>query len=453
MAICPHCNREVPDDAALCPYCGAQLREDIAICGNCGSVIPAEAKICPVCGVELADTVKCPRCGHEIPATAKSCPNCGYRFDKDEEPVKIEYEPTPVPRGEYATQSAGVKEKTPEPKTIPPQTEKSRFWTGFAVGFVVALLITSGILAFGYIMPLQKENKELQSENINLQEQLNELRTKYTALSLKYNSTVLNYSTLNQQYLQEVARYNSLLANYTQLYGTYKNLTNFEDEKFIVVLFFTTDYGNKKYWLYLEIDPQVYLHYKMMPHLPGTSQYMEEFKDYVVVDNITQTIVDAVKSKLVSTSDEELADALLSLVQNKITDGTNGAVYENLDNVPGTYYLTDTPAKYPVETLILRSGECLDDSIFYLSLLKTAGFKSGFLFIPPQGSMQSGHAMVILNLTSGEPTHTSNYNCWRGYTEINGVRYYPAETTFYGCLVGESGLDLSSLETYPLLIN
>ena len=438
MAICPHCNREVPDDAIVCPYCGSQLKSDVAVCGNCGSVIPAEAKICPVCGVELADTVKCPRCGHEIPATAKSCPNCGYRFDKDEEPVKIEYASTPVPRGEYATQS-GIKEKTPEPKTIPPQTEKSRFWTGFAVGFVVALLLTSGILAFGYIMPLQKENKELQSENINLQEQLNELRTKYTALSLKYNSTVLNYTILNQQYLQDVARYNSLLANYTQLYGTYKNLTNFEDEKFIVVLFFTTDYGNKKYWLYLEIDPSLYLYYKELPHLPGTAQYMEEFKEYVVTDEVMQTIVNAVKSKLVSSSDEELADALLSIVQNKLADGSNGAVYSNMNNGTGTYYYVDQPAKYPVETLVLHSGECLDDSIFYLSLIKTAGLHGGFAFYD-LGT--GGHAQPWVHLDQ-QPSHSHTSPTSE---EFNGTVYYPAESTGYGWRVGDLPQGLSTDE-------
>ncbi len=438
MAICPHCHREVPDDALICPYCGAQLREDIAVCENCGSIIPADAKVCPVCGVELSDTVKCPNCGREIPANSKSCPYCGFAFDKDENVNKIEYEPMIIPRGEPRE----IKEKTATELTPPPAPPKSKFWKGFAAGFIVALLVTSAALGIFYISPLQNENADLRSKLMSLQ-------NNYTALSLRYNSLVLNYSSLNQSYLMQVQQYNALLANYTALYGEYENLTDFSNEKFIVLLFFTTDYGNNKYWLYLEIDPQLYLEYKEKPHLPGTSQYMEEFKDYVVTDSVMRTIVNSVKSKLTTSSDEEFADALLSLVQNKIVDGSNGDVYNNGDNLPGTYYYADTPAKYPVETLVLHSGECLDDSIFYLSLLKTAGFHSGFLFIPNEAPGQ-GHVMGIVNLTSGKPTHAKGtiYSI-----PINGVVYYPAETTAYGAMVGESAINLTATQTYAVLVN
>ncbi len=153
-----------------------------------------------------------------------------------------------------------------------------------------------------------------------------------------------------------------------------------------------------------------------------------------------EEIVNAVKSKLVTSSDEELADALLSLVQNKITDGSNGKIFENLNNIPGTYYSTDTSAKYPVETLILRSSECLDDSILFLSLIKTAGLKGGFAFF---NLGTSGHVEQWINLTTGHPTHTHNGFYW--HTEINGNWYYPAETTAYGWRVGELPDNLAGL--------
>ena len=95
MAICPHCGREVPDDAIVCPYCGAQINPDYVVCGNCGRLIPADAKICPYCGVELSDMARCPNCGREIPANSKSCPYCGFRFDKDHPLVRIEYKQQP----------------------------------------------------------------------------------------------------------------------------------------------------------------------------------------------------------------------------------------------------------------------------------------------------------------------------------------------------------------------
>ncbi len=117
MAVCPHCGREVPDDAVICPYCGSQLREDVVVCGNCGRIIPADAKVCPYCGTPLADVAICPECGHQIPADAKSCPYCGYRFDKDMPLVDIKYAPKAEPV-HHAYKIRGVREKKEKPKTL-----------------------------------------------------------------------------------------------------------------------------------------------------------------------------------------------------------------------------------------------------------------------------------------------------------------------------------------------
>ena len=433
MAICPHCGRTVPDDALICPYCGAQISEDIAVCGNCGHIIPVDAKVCPYCGVELSDKVICPNCGKEIPADSKSCPYCGYRFDKDHLPVRS------AAVG-YVPFSSSESSKPPRK----PKKEKSGFWKGFTVGFIVALLLGMAFVGYFYVLPLQKENKDLKL-------QLQDLQESYNSLSMKYDALVMNYTALNQSYLEKVQNYNSLLAryidlqsNYTTLYGSFKNLTDFGDEKFIVLLFFTTDYGANKYWLYLEIDPALYLHYKSLPHLPGNSLYTDEFKNYVVTDDVMEEIVDSVKSKLVSTSDEELADALLSLVQNKnnVHNVDGPGIYEDLNGTNlGTYYHIDEYAKYPLEMLILRNGECLDDSIFYLSLIKTAGLHGGFAFYMLSNG---GHVEPWINLTSGHPTHTHNGSyCYR---EINGSWYYPAETTAYGWRVGELPDELKGLD-------
>ena len=119
MAICPHCGREVPDDAIVCPYCGTQLSPDVAICGNCGRLIPADAKVCPYCGAELSDTARCPNCGREIPATSESCPYCGFRFDKDHPLVKIEYKKIPA-------QKLSAPISSPVPTTSHPSVEFAR---------------------------------------------------------------------------------------------------------------------------------------------------------------------------------------------------------------------------------------------------------------------------------------------------------------------------------------
>ncbi len=409
MAQCPHCKRDVPDDAVVCPYCGSQLRPDLVVCGNCGSVIPADAKICPYCGAELTEKAICPNCGREIPPNALSCPHCGFVFDKNEE-------------------NTVLSENMKTQDSIAPISNngpKRNFWKAFAAGFVVAMLITTAFLSIAVIIPLNSEVRDLNH-------QLEMLHSKYEKLSLKYNYTVLNYTRISREYIQEVHSYNALLANYTSLFNDYKNITSYEDEKFIVLLFFTTDYGRNKYWLYLEIDPNLYLYYKQLSHYSGTYQNINHFKNYVVVDAVMKTIVNSVKEKLSTNSDEELADSLLSLVQNKIGYGSNGEIYGNLTNVPGTYYYVDTPAKYPVETLVLRSGECLDDSILYLSLIKASGLSGGFAFYD-LGS--EGHAQPWVNLTTGHPEHTHDGSY--SYFQYNGKWYYPAESTAYGWRVGE----------------
>ena len=144
MAICPHCGREVPDDAIVCPYCGAQINPDYVVCGNCGRLIPADAKVCPYCGVELSDTVRCPNCGREIPANAKSCPYCGYRFDVDQPVVNIEYAKTntetPV-HHIYKVRAPTKKKEEKKPKTLLESEVFSSAPIHAFIGLVLSLLI------------------------------------------------------------------------------------------------------------------------------------------------------------------------------------------------------------------------------------------------------------------------------------------------------------------------
>ena len=472
MAICPHCGRTVPDDALICPYCGAQISEDIAVCGNCGHIIPVDAKVCPYCGVELSDKVICPNCGKEIPADSISCPYCGYRFDKEHLLVK-----SSVP---YTTITTSTM-KNDKPSKSPKPPKKLGFWKGFAVGFVIALLI-GALLGYYYVIPLQKENALLKNKNSKLQEQIynlqqmydtlisqyqnlslkynnllsnyqslenkyEDLNASYEKLLQKYNALVINYTKLNKSYIQKVREYNFLLANYTALLSQYNNLsqeyselsdkyktlTDFSNEKFIVILYFQTGYNSfwHRYWLYLEIDPSLYIHYKLMKHYPGTLGYMDKFVNYIVTDEVMKTIVSAVKSKLTSSSPEEFADALLSIVQNKNGNMDSPGIYTGIggDNI-GTMYYQDLPAKYAVETLIIGGGECLDDSIFYGSLLKTAGFHGALLLLP-----NVSHAMIGVKLNSPPSHNTQAPSYW--YYEVNGVKYYTAETTGYGWRVGD----------------
>ncbi len=142
MAICPHCGREVPDDAVVCPYCGAQLNPDYVVCGNCGKLIPADAKVCPYCGVELSEMIRCPNCGREIPADSKSCPYCGFRFDKDLPSVNIEYEPTTEAPIQHAYKIKAVtKPKREKPKTLLESEILSSAPEHATIGLVLSFLI------------------------------------------------------------------------------------------------------------------------------------------------------------------------------------------------------------------------------------------------------------------------------------------------------------------------
>ncbi len=333
----------------------------------------------------------CPNCGREIPEDALICPYCGASL---------------YPQTRYGGWYYGQ-------MTSPPKKD-GRFWKGFLVGFIIAFLLAAGILSAIYIIPMSQK--------------IDELQKKYDDLSLKYDSLVLKYNQLNESYVEKVREYDELLAKYIAL-------TNYSDEKFIVLLFFSTDYGQNKYWLYLEIDPFVYIEYKMKKHYPGTMEYADKFTEYITTDGVMNTIVNAVKSKVTTYSDEELADALLSIVQNKnyisghVLD--EPGVYDNVSNENiGTFYYTDIPAKYPVETLVMHGGECLDDAIFYASLLKTAGFSGALLLLPT-----ISHAMVGVNLYSPPQHNTQQPHYW--YVEHNGIVYYTAETTGYGWLVGD----------------
>ena len=148
MVICPHCGREVPDDAIVCPYCGAQINPNYVVCGNCGRLIPADAKVCPYCGAELADFVRCPNCGREIPADSKSCPYCGYRFDVDQPLVNIEYAKTnfesPISHI-YKVRTTKPKKEKKKPKTL----LESEIFASAPVHAIIGLVLSFLILVLG----------------------------------------------------------------------------------------------------------------------------------------------------------------------------------------------------------------------------------------------------------------------------------------------------------------
>ena len=224
----------------------------------------------------------------------------------------------------------------------------------------------------------------------------------------------------------------------------YDNFTYAGDAKFILLVTFQTNYYDlaNTYTLYLEVPLSLYLEYKQREHLPGTMEYTSEYADYVVVDWVIYTIVDAIKSKLVTGTEEELANALLSVAQNHcgidmneslLGVQNNTAVTNTTEYHFGSHYLIDAGyTKYPLETLLMGSGECLDLTILAATLFKAAGFETSILFFIGR---EGGHTTAGIKLQNA-PSHSNPNIPDRTYEG-----YWVAEATIYGRYI-YNGLDM-----------
>ncbi len=396
--------------------------KDYVKCDVCGALNPPDADRCKICGTVFnKEMAKCEVCGNIIPLDANVCPYCGAVFNKSSIP-------------------------------IPPAKEKSRFLRGMAIGILIGILISTAIIYPFYIIPMEKQND-------TLNEQLESLETMYTNLSMRYGILNNSYnilegtnSNLQKDYQEKIDEYDSLLLNYTKIETKYDNLMNPpSDMKFIVVLYFTTHYfdNSKQYWIFLKIDVKDFMGYRNMSHPYLTTNY-QQAKEYVVVDKYMEEIVSIVKSKLVDGTDEELVDSLMSLAQNKAdVFNMSSDVSDSMDNTMyGTYYWIDKTMKYPVETLVMHSGECMDDVILFQSLVKAAGLNGAFIFYPNKNHVQGGVKIT-------EPSHSGS-DLWlllNDETIANVDGYYVAEITRYGWKIGQLQISWENEKVIEVIID
>lgn len=178
-------------------------------------------------------------------------------------------------------------------------------------------------------------------------------------------------------------------------------------------------YSTKTYDIIVEVPTQTYDYYGSASHpwayweIDGTFEF--HLSKYVIPDsvgNIPQTI-----ASYTNGGEEEIADAVLSFVQD-------------IGYVSGDYQVDNT--LYPVETLVL-GGVCDDLSVLYATMMYALDFDLIFLHFTDEN-----HVCVGVHLSIA-PQHT-DLDVY--YWTYKGQKYYPAETTDEGWLVGELSEDL-----------
>jgi len=115
------------------------------------------------------------------------------------------------------------------------------------------------------------------------------------------------------------------------------------------------------------------------------------------------------------------------------------------------YRITYVP-ELPAQTLWDR-GDCKGKTILYASLLEALGYKVAFLAFPATGVATVGHEAVGVAFTKQQMTQTAQFSANSGcsYYLKNGIKYYFAETTTHGWLLGEKSSTLpTSALVYPI---
>lgn len=128
----------------------------------------------------------------------------------------------------------------------------------------------------------------------------------------------------------------------------------------------------------------------------------------------------------------ELANFVLRFIQETIP------YYENREN---PYRWT-----YALEALVEGKGDCSDKSTLYASLLEAFGYQTALII-----SEVDGHMMVGVHLDKELTVVASSgyVNAVVRSFEIDGVKYWSAETTYVGWVLGECCTDI---HTYNALI-
>lgn len=295
---------------------------------------------------------------------------------------------------------------------------------------------------------LSKDYESLENSHKLLKIEYDSLQSNYKSLETNYNSLLLNYGSLMNDYDLLKTNYNVLKLNYDALEMDYNSLriimifleNNYNSLKFefdtlkskwdkiferapenhtATTFIYYTNFGEDFHIMNVYIPYDTYKYYHEDASHPIIHKGKEEeIKVYVTPDEpIIKEIVSIIRNRC--KSEEELANALLFLVQDK-----NHALSNR-------YYYT-LEFKYPIETLVEMDGDCDTHAILYATLLEAVGFKVLILI-----SFEEKHAAIAFHLKN-PPTHNIQESYW--FFTYEGEEYYFAETTGWGWRVGDCPL-------------
>lgn len=237
------------------------------------------------------------------------------------------------------------------------------------------------------------ENSNLTSVNINLTSENSDLITKYDGVVNEYNNLAHKHNELNQSYQNFLFKSEENYTTFTILY-----YTNFSENQQIISL---------------SVPYEKYESYHKRNHPSWEKNNLAPVEEYITSnETIIIQIVETVKN--ITQSEEELANALLNLVQDKMY-GTN------------IRYYPTTELKYPIETLVEMGGDCDTHSILYGTLMKAAGFDVILLY--SNETLDDGQHHVAIAVHLEDPPQHSLEEYEDSVYIHNEQNYYYAETT------------------------
>ena len=139
---------------------------------------------------------------------------------------------------------------------------------------------------------------------------------------------------------------------------------------------------------------------------------MVAVKDYIVVDEHIQALADSLKSQYKEKfGAEPNKEQYIKFVSAFI----NGCIKYDWDEANnGKEYW-----RYPLQTLIEKTGDCEDTSILMAAIFDAASYESGIILLP-------GHAMCAV--TTDDIPDIPAYPDKR-FSDVYSIEFYPVETT------------------------